>query len=123
MNAAAYLHLLQIDINPSNFNLGRLRERFLDFGLVFDNFGPILEAVLVTISLAFFAEVLGIVLGLVLALMKISRSRLLRFPAQLYIDVFRGRRCSSRSSSCSSRSRSWASASRACSSRGWPRSP
>lgn len=89
MDAAAHL-LLQIDINPSNFNLGRLRERFLDFGLVFDNFGPILEAVLVTISLAFFAEVLGVVLGLVLALMKISKSRLLRFPAQLYIDIFRG---------------------------------
>jgi ABC-type amino acid transport system permease subunit len=67
--------------DPSNFSLERLRERFLDFGIVFDNFGPILDAVLVTISLAFFAEILGVVFGLVLALMKVSKSRLLRFPA------------------------------------------
>jgi His/Glu/Gln/Arg/opine family amino acid ABC transporter permease subunit len=44
----------------------------------------------VTISLALLAEVFGIVLGLVLALLKISRSRLLSLPAQVYIDVLRG---------------------------------
>ena len=45
---------------------------------------------LITIALALLAEVLGIVLGLVLALLKISRSRILSWPAQAYIDVFRG---------------------------------
>jgi His/Glu/Gln/Arg/opine family amino acid ABC transporter permease subunit len=45
---------------------------------------------LLTIALALLAEVLGIVLGLVLALLKISRSRILSWPAQVYIDVFRG---------------------------------
>jgi len=82
--------LAQVDINPSNFNLGRLRERFFDFGLVLENIGPILDAVLVTLSLAFLAEVIGVVFGLVLALLKISKSRLLSLPAQIYIDLFRG---------------------------------
>jgi polar amino acid transport system permease protein len=40
--------------------------------------------------LALLAELLGIVLGLVLALMKIGRSKILSAPAQVYIDVFRG---------------------------------
>jgi His/Glu/Gln/Arg/opine family amino acid ABC transporter permease subunit len=49
-----------------------------------------LQAVLVTISLAFLTEFFGIVLGMGLVLLKISHSRLLSAPAQLYIDVFRG---------------------------------
>jgi His/Glu/Gln/Arg/opine family amino acid ABC transporter permease subunit len=65
-------------------------ESYLDFGLVFENADAILQAVLVTVLLAFFAEALGVVLGLVFALLKISRFRILSFPAQLYIDVFRG---------------------------------
>ncbi|MDQ5827526.1 MAG: amino acid ABC transporter permease [Chloroflexota bacterium] len=79
-----------VELDPDNFSLERISSYYLDFGLVFDNMGSLLRAVLVTISLAFLAEFFGIVLGLGLALLKISRSRLLSAPAQLYIDVFRG---------------------------------
>ena len=79
-----------VELDPDNFSLERISSYYLDFGLVFDNMGSLLRAVLVTISLAFLAEFFGIVLGLGLALLKISPSRLLSAPAQLYIDVFRG---------------------------------
>jgi His/Glu/Gln/Arg/opine family amino acid ABC transporter permease subunit len=81
---------LPIEFDPDTFSLETIRNSYLDFGLAFENADTILQAVLVTVLLAFFAEALGVVLGLVLALLKISRSRILRFPAQLYIDVFRG---------------------------------
>jgi His/Glu/Gln/Arg/opine family amino acid ABC transporter permease subunit len=81
---------MPIEIDPGNFSLQSIRENYLDFGLVWQNSDAIIQALLVTLSLALLAEVIGIVLGLVLSLLKISRSRLLRFPAQLYIDIFRG---------------------------------
>jgi His/Glu/Gln/Arg/opine family amino acid ABC transporter permease subunit len=81
---------LPIEFDPGDFSLETIRESYLDFGLAFENADAILQAVLVTVLLAFFAEALGVVLGLVLALLKISRFRILSFPAQLYIDVFRG---------------------------------
>ena len=81
---------LPIEFDPGDFSLETIRESYLDFGLAFENADVILQAVLVTILLAFFAEALGVVLGLVFALLKISRFRILSFPAQLYIDVFRG---------------------------------
>ncbi len=79
-----------VELDPDNFSLERISSYYLDFGLVFDNMDSLLRAVLVTISLAFLAEFFGIVLGLGLSLLKISRSRLLSAPAKLYIDVFRG---------------------------------
>lgn len=81
---------MPVTFDPSNFSLQNIQDKYLDFGLVFDNIDVILKAVLVTVTLALLAEAFGIVLGLVLALLKISRSRILRFPAQLYIDIFRG---------------------------------
>ena len=81
---------LPIEFDPGDFSLETIRESYLDFGLAFENADAILQAVLVTVLLAFFAEALGVVLGLVFALLKISRFRILSFPAQLYIDVFRG---------------------------------
>jgi His/Glu/Gln/Arg/opine family amino acid ABC transporter permease subunit len=81
---------MPVEFDPSAFSLERILESYLNFEIVFSRFDVILEAVLVTISLAFFAEILGVVLGLSLALLKIGRSRLLSFPAQVYIDVFRG---------------------------------
>ena len=79
-----------IEFDPDTFSLETIRESYLDFGLAFENADAILQAVLVTIMLAFLAEALGVVLGLALALLKISRFRILSFPAQVYIDVFRG---------------------------------
>ena len=79
-----------IEFDADTFSLERIRESYFSFGLAFENADAILQAVLVTILLAFFAEALGVVLGLILALLKISRWRILSWPAQFYIDVFRG---------------------------------
>ena len=81
---------MPVEFDPSSFNLERLKTNYLDFEVVFNNLDAILQGVLITIALALLAEVLGIVLGLVFALLKISRSRILNWPAQVYIDVFRG---------------------------------
>jgi polar amino acid transport system permease protein len=81
---------MPVEFNPDNFSLERLRSYYLDFGLVFENWDALLQAVLITISLAFLAEVIGVVLGLAFALLKISGSRVLSILAQVYIDVFRG---------------------------------
>src|SRR4028119_1466085 len=79
-----------VELDPGRFSPSNIQEQYLDFGVIFNNFDTLLQAFLVTIALALGAELLGIVLGLVLALMKIGRSRLLSAPAQVYIDVFRG---------------------------------
>lgn len=81
---------MPVEFDFGNFSLERIRERFLDFGLVLENMDVILQALLVTLSLALFAEIIGIALGLLFALLKIGRSRILSWLAQGYIDVFRG---------------------------------
>jgi His/Glu/Gln/Arg/opine family amino acid ABC transporter permease subunit len=81
---------MPIEFDPSTFSLENIRTRYLAFDLVWQNIDVILQAALVTILLAFLAEVIGILFGLGLSLLKISRSRLLSLPAQIYIDLFRG---------------------------------
>lgn len=81
---------MPVEFDPSSFSLQRIQEIYLNFELVFQNTDAMLGALLVTLSLALLAEVIGIVLGLFLSLLKIARSRLLSLPAQLYIDLFRG---------------------------------
>jgi polar amino acid transport system permease protein len=81
---------MPVEFDPDNFSLERFRSYYLDFGLVFENWDALLQAVLITISLAFLAEVIGVALGLAFALLKISGSRILSILAQVYIDVFRG---------------------------------
>ena len=81
---------MPVEFDPDNFSLERFRSYYLDFGLVFENWDALLQAVLITISLAFLAEVIGAALGLAFALLKITDSRVLSIQAQVYIDVFRG---------------------------------
>jgi His/Glu/Gln/Arg/opine family amino acid ABC transporter permease subunit len=81
---------MPVEFDPDNFSLERFQSYYLDFGLVFENWDALLQAVLITISLAFLAEVIGVALGLAFALLKISGSRVLSILAQVYIDVFRG---------------------------------
>ena len=79
-----------VTFNPEDFNPQNILDSYFDVGIVISQWHVILQAALVTISLALLAEFFGIALGLILALLKISRSRLLSAPAQVYIDVFRG---------------------------------
>lgn len=68
-----------------------LLEEFFDLEVIADMFpGLVTEAMKNTLVFTFFSFIGGIVLGLVLALMRLSRTRALRWPAAVYIDVMRG---------------------------------
>ncbi|WP_026870597.1 amino acid ABC transporter permease/ATP-binding protein [Inquilinus limosus] len=68
-----------------------LRRSFLDW----DAMGEVLPTMIAvglknTLILAFASTVLGVVIGMALAIMGISRSPWLRIPARIYTDIFRG---------------------------------
>lgn len=50
----------------------------------------LLKGLPITLSLTVFSGIVGIGIGLILALMKISKSKILRWFALFYIDLFRG---------------------------------
>jgi polar amino acid transport system permease protein len=79
-----------MQFDAGRFDLRAIYENYLNFELVFQNFGLFFTAFLVTVSLALLSEAAGIVLGLFLALLLISERRLLRVPARIYVDAFRG---------------------------------
>ncbi|MVA77973.1 ABC transporter permease subunit [Agrobacterium vitis] len=71
--------------------LETLRRSFLDW----DAMAKVLPAMITvglknTLILAFASTVIGVVIGMILAIMGISRSPWLRIPARLYTDIFRG---------------------------------
>ncbi len=71
--------------------LTQLRESFLDWNLYKKAIPDLFKTGLPnTLILTFSASVIGLVLGLGLAVAGISRSRWLRYPARIYTDVFRG---------------------------------
>jgi His/Glu/Gln/Arg/opine family amino acid ABC transporter permease subunit len=51
---------------------------------------PLLRAARITLTVALLSIALGAVVGLLVALLKLSRSGLLRRPAEVYIEVIRG---------------------------------
>ncbi|PPH41960.1 amino acid ABC transporter permease [Rathayibacter sp. AY1E4] len=71
--------------------LDTLTQTFLDFDAMAAVFPQLLGTGLVnTLVVSLAATVIGIVLGMILAVMGISTSRWLRIPARIYTDVFRG---------------------------------
>jgi polar amino acid transport system substrate-binding protein len=71
--------------------LTQLRESFLDWEMYKQAVPDLLRTGLPnTLILTISASVIGLVLGMALAVAGISRSRWLRWPARVYTDVFRG---------------------------------
>ncbi|CDQ42303.1 ABC transporter substrate-binding protein/permease [Mycolicibacterium neoaurum] len=71
--------------------LGQLADTFLDWDLYRQAIPDLFKTGLPnTLLLTAGAAVIGVVLGLLLAVAGISRSRLLRWPARVYTDIFRG---------------------------------
>lgn len=69
----------------------RLREYYFDLEVMARVFPALLrEGLANTVLLSFAAMALGLVAGMVLALMAISRHWWVRVPAKVYIDIFRG---------------------------------
>jgi polar amino acid transport system permease protein len=64
---------------------------FFDFDAMWQVFPQLLGVGLVnTLVISIWATVIGIVLGMVVAIMGISPSRWLRIPSRIYTDIFRG---------------------------------
>lgn len=71
--------------------LEQVRRTFLDFEAMVQVLPQLLGTGLMnTLILASVSTVIGTIIGMVLALMGISSKRLIRFPARLYTDIFRG---------------------------------
>lgn len=71
--------------------LSQLRESFLDWNLYKKAIPELLKTGLPnTLILTVSASVIGLLLGLGLAVAGISRARWLRWPARIYTDIFRG---------------------------------
>lgn len=71
--------------------LDNLIRTFLDFDAMIAVLPQLLGVGLVnTLVISVFATLLGIVIGMILAIMGVSRTAWLRLPARIYTDIFRG---------------------------------
>ncbi len=76
---------------PPKSTLAQLRESFFDWDLYKRAFPLLVTTGLPnTLILAVSASILALVVGMVLAVAGISRTRFLRLPARFYTDIFRG---------------------------------
>ncbi|MGD9743638.1 MAG: amino acid ABC transporter permease [Dongiaceae bacterium] len=60
-----------------------------DLDAVTDNWMVFVDGALVTIQLTLFSFAIAVVLGLLIALARLSPSRLIRMPATVYVEIFR----------------------------------
>lgn len=71
--------------------LDNLVTTFLDFEAMWAVLPQMLGTGLVnTLTISFAATIIGVILGMIVAIMGISPSRWLRIPARIYTDIFRG---------------------------------
>ena len=71
--------------------LDNIIKTFFDFEAMWQVFPQLLGVGLVnTLIISIWATVIGLVLGMIVAIMGISPSRWLRIPARIYTDIFRG---------------------------------
>lgn len=75
----------------SKSTLQKLGDTFFNWDLYQQSFPDLIKTGLVnTLILSLVSGVLGTILGMLLAVAGISRSRWLRWPARIYTDIFRG---------------------------------
>jgi polar amino acid transport system permease protein len=60
-----------------------------DFASVTNNLGPLVKGLVVTLQLTAAANLMGLTLGFVLALLIMSRWSVIRLPAMLFVEFFR----------------------------------
>ncbi len=73
-----------------NGDVDKVARNYLDFQVVKPYVGEFAIGLKNTLVLAFAGEAFGIVLGLILAIFTISKIPVVRAPARIYINVFRG---------------------------------
>jgi polar amino acid transport system substrate-binding protein len=87
---AAHQPAVTTPVSPKSI-LRQLKDSFLDWGLYRQAIPDLFRTGLPnTLTLTVSASVIGLVLGMGLAIAGISRARWLRWPARVYTDIFRG---------------------------------
>ncbi|MBA7686639.1 L-cystine transport system permease protein YecS [subsurface metagenome] len=71
-------------------NLQKLIRYYFWIPVIKDILPMLLKGAVLTIEFAIISEFFGIILGLILALMKTSKIKLLKYPSIAYIEFFRG---------------------------------
>lgn len=74
----------------SEGNVDLFARNYLDFEIIRDDLGAFVSGAKNTLILAFVGETAGILLGLMLAVLAVSRRAVVRAPARAYINFFRG---------------------------------
>jgi His/Glu/Gln/Arg/opine family amino acid ABC transporter permease subunit len=85
---AVALGSLVLWLNEGNVDL--FARNYLDFEVLRPEIDAFVNGAKNTVILAFSAEAMGIILGLTLAMFAISRRAVVRAPARVYINFFRG---------------------------------
>ncbi|NKX87399.1 ABC transporter substrate-binding protein/permease [Nocardia coubleae] len=81
----------EAEVAQQKSTIQQLKDTFFDWSLYTKAFPDLIKTGLPnTLILAVVSGVLGTVLGMLLAVMGISRTRWLRWPARVYTDIFRG---------------------------------
>jgi len=71
-------------------NLQRLIRYYFNYAVIKDALPFLLKGAVITIKFSVIAEFFGVIFGLILAIMKTSKIRLLKYPSIAYIEFFRG---------------------------------
>ncbi len=88
---AAHNHREATETGPEKSTLAQLRDQFFDWDLYKQAIPAMLTIGLPnTLILTVSSAVIGVVVGMALAVAGISRARWLRWPSRIYTDIFRG---------------------------------
>jgi polar amino acid transport system substrate-binding protein len=88
---AAHNHRDTTETGPEKSTLGQLRDQFFDWDLYKQAIPAMLTVGLPnTLILTVSSAIIGVVVGMALAVAGISRTRWLRWPSRMYTDIFRG---------------------------------
>lgn len=71
-------------------NLQKLIRYYFNYSVMKDALPFLLKGAVLTIKFSVIAEFFGVIFGLILAIMKTSKIRLLKYPSIAYIEFFRG---------------------------------
>ena len=71
-------------------NLQKLIRYYFNYSVIKDALPFLLKGAVLTIKFSFIAEFFGVIFGLILAIMKISKIKVFKYPSIAYIEFFRG---------------------------------
>ncbi|TCT16834.1 amino acid ABC transporter membrane protein (PAAT family) [Natranaerovirga pectinivora] len=65
-------------------------DRRFEFSVIFEDFSIFIPAAIETIKISFASIILGVLIGFIIALLKLSKYKIINIPASIYIGLIRG---------------------------------